>query len=95
MTVVNSYGIVLGESKEVHRDISELPFDKITISSSLFGAISQTPAGDMQEQLKSAYVMLADFQDLEKLSNEGVNVYKVVSAESEKLLRQLADLGYG
>ncbi|MDH3665322.1 MAG: hypothetical protein OEN23_00145 [Paracoccaceae bacterium] len=88
-TIVQRYGEVLGAGSSVERDTSELPLDKETIKASLLKAIEMTPPGDMREHLKSGYVSLGDFQNLEELRRQGMSIAEVISTEAENLLREL------
>lgn len=91
--VVNAYGKVLGSSNAIVRDISELPLSKDKLAKTLFEAIKMTPAGNQREQLKTGFVMLGDFQDLELCEKDGVNPSVKGLAESEKMLAALTKAG--
>jgi hypothetical protein len=61
--VVHTYSEAMLSKKSVIADVSELPYTKATIKAALLAAISATTDAKMRDQLKSSYVMLADFQE--------------------------------
>jgi hypothetical protein len=64
-TLINAYGAALtahSESGSAVSDISRLPAPKDTMRAVLIAAISAAEDKAFREQLKGAYVMLAEFQ---------------------------------
>lgn len=63
--IVQSYGqcMVSNPNNNILRSTKELPYPKKIIKSALLMAIKLTEDRQIKEQLKSGYLMLADFQD--------------------------------
>lgn len=61
--IVSAYGAAMSSRQSIYSDESELPFPKPAIKSALIAAIKTSDDATMREQLKAAYVMLADWQD--------------------------------
>jgi hypothetical protein len=64
--ILCAYGAVLATRGTFTgaRDIKTLPYPKSDIKSALIAALGGTTDGHRREQLKIAYMVLADFQDL-------------------------------
>lgn len=65
MALIKAYGAALeahATSGSAVSDVSKLPAPKDTMRTALFAAISVAEDKVLREQLKGAYVMLADFQ---------------------------------
>jgi hypothetical protein len=69
--VIQNYGAVLEERTALGtiRDINSLPYSKDRIKEALLYALRVTLDSSMRERLRSAYILLADFQ---QLSNEQI-----------------------
>jgi len=69
--VIQEYGAVLEERTALGtiRDINSLPYSKDRVKEALLYALRVTIDPSMRERLRSAYVLLADFQ---QLSNEKI-----------------------
>ncbi|WP_141194790.1 hypothetical protein [Maliponia aquimaris] len=87
--IINEYGKVLGEGGSVERDVRELPFSKEVIKEGLLEALKLTTDPTMRGHLESAFISLADFQDLKALADHGVSAPKTIAAEAEQLLFEL------
>ena len=85
-SLINDYGAVLGSGKLGPRDISELPASKEELSAALLAAIHITPAGQVREHLRSAYVTLGEFQDI---AGRGIDANDLVLAEMSKRLKDI------
>ena len=64
-TIVQSYGqcMISNPTNNILRNARELPYPKEIIKKALLMAIKLTENIQMREQLKSGYLMLADFQE--------------------------------
>jgi hypothetical protein len=61
--IVHAYATAISSRKSLLSDVSELPYPKPVIKAALIVAIAVTKDAPMREQLKSGYVMLADWQE--------------------------------
>jgi hypothetical protein len=91
--IARAYGAVLASRKSMYADASALPYPKRTIKSALIAALSVIEDAQTREDLKAAYVMLAEFQEgigagpypweLSATDSEGVDAIKrIVDAGS-------------
>jgi hypothetical protein len=87
--VVRAYGDVIANKSEVMGDITELPLTKDQIKKALLEAITMTPEGASRGHLKTAFVTLGDFQDLEKCRSKGIDPMKAMVDEAQSLLEEL------
>jgi hypothetical protein len=61
--IVHAYSSVLSSRKSMISDASELPYPKPQIKAALIAAITTAQDAKMREQLKAAFVSLADWQE--------------------------------
>ena len=88
-SLINDYGPVIGGGKLGPRGISELPASKEELNTALLAAIHITPAGQMREHLRSGYMTLGEFQNMDECERRGINVNDLAMAEMEKRLKDL------
>jgi len=60
--IINAYGKALTERKTPFGDLSALPYPKDRIKDAILHGIRQTDDAVFREQLKGAYITLADWQ---------------------------------
>jgi hypothetical protein len=60
--IITAYGKALLDRKSSYGDVSELPYSKERIKEALIIGIQQTRDSKLREQLKGAYVGLAEWQ---------------------------------
>lgn len=88
-SLIHAYGAVLNDGKLGPRDISELPASKEVLSAALLAAINVTPAGPVREHLRSGYMVLGEFQNMDECARRGVNANDLAMAEMEKRLKDV------
>jgi hypothetical protein len=88
-SLIHAYGAVIGDGKLGPRDISELPASKEVLSAALIAAIHITPDGPIREHLRSGYMVLGEFQNMDECARRGVNVNDLAMAEMEKRLKDV------
>ena len=79
--IVHAYAAAILSRKSLISDVSELPYPKPIIKAALIAAISVTKDAKMQEQLKSSYVSLADWQE-----GVGLGPYPFDTPKKEEIL---------
>jgi hypothetical protein len=62
MKIINAYGKALMDRKSSYGDASELPHAKTRIKEALIHGIKESDDPQFREQLKSAYIALAEWQ---------------------------------
>ncbi len=62
MKVINAYGKAIMEKKSVFGDLSALPYPKARIKEAIIHGIKESDDPKFREQLKAAYVALAEWQ---------------------------------
>jgi len=62
VNIITAYGKALLDRKSSYGDISELPYAKERIKEALIIGIKRTRDSKLREQLKGAYIMLAEWQ---------------------------------
>ena len=88
-TLIHAYGAVLGEGNLGPRDVSELPASKDEIDAALIAAMSVTPDGPVREQLRTGYMLLADFQDFEGCAKIKRDVTDLMMMEMQVRLKSI------
>jgi hypothetical protein len=74
------------------RSADELPASKERIRFALAQAMQELGPGPLQQQLRVAYVELANFQDIRWCKKNGVDPGSKMLAEGEKLLKDLSSI---
>ena len=62
MTIINAYGKALVDRKSSYGDVRELPYAKERIKEAIVHGIKETDDPTFREQLKGAYITLAEWQ---------------------------------
>lgn len=88
-SLIHAYGALVGDGKLGPRDISELPATKEELSVALTTAIRMTPDGPMKEQLRTGYMLLADFQDLDECASKGINATDLMMMEIQLRFKEV------
>jgi hypothetical protein len=85
--IIADYGDVLSERSalgDVVRDVRSLPYTKKTIKRALLSAIRGAGDPATKERLKSAYVLLADFQRLTDIEVYALQVWNNETARGSR-----------
>ena len=94
-SIINAYGALLARGEAgagIIADSKELPYPKATIKLALQMAIRLTTDAQMKEQLKVAYISLADWQEAVGPKPLGTNLLKLdLNSDPVALAQSLAN----